>query len=166
MHVYELEHIDTPVKELGKTCICKHVPRDLPMTELRNRLCADLYINTYLWQCLEIHMCVNVAYKILSVMELGRTCMYLPIMEVRNKFLCLCTCWCICDRSRKHMLWTHKQRLAPGKARKPCICKLAPVGIPVTELEYSCLWTWAYTPMAWLRNIYVGEPTHVQPQHS
>lgn len=132
------------------------------MTELRNCLCADLYINTYLWQCLDIYMCVNVAYKILSMMELEGTCMYLPIMKVRNKYLCLCTCWCICDRSRKHMLWPYKQRLIPGKARKPCICKLAPVGIPVRELENSCLWT----PMAWLRNIcvwtYTCAATHVQ----
>lgn len=46
--MYEFEDIDIPVKELGKTCICKHVPTDLPMTELRNGLCVDIYINTYL----------------------------------------------------------------------------------------------------------------------
>lgn len=32
-------------------------------------------------------MCVNVAYKILSMMELGRTCMYLPIMEEINFYV-------------------------------------------------------------------------------
>lgn len=91
-------------------------------------------------------MCVNLTHKILPMKELGATCMHEPVhMELRNKYLCFCTCWPIYDRSRKHMCINLQIKACPCKRGEACVCELAPIGIPMTELENAWLWTWTYT---------------------